>query len=181
MTLLSESAGILGIAVRLSIGRARFEFILLLTMAVGVVVLGETVLVSTWSVRAVPAQAGKAARLVSDDGVYELRLVWVKYGLGVGLEKNWGGLGGLRDVLLQIGCAPCGSFPPPPPPRWRSASTEFVTTVVQGEAIRVGLSVPLAWTLLVSSAFHGWRVYAALEDCESYMYVPGWKNFLRAL
>ena len=52
--------------------------------------------------RAVPAQAGKAARLVSDDGVYELRLVWVKYGLGVGLEKNWGGLGGLHDFWLTL-------------------------------------------------------------------------------
>ena len=59
VTSLSGSASILGVMVGPSIGRAQFEFLLLLPMASGVAVLGVEVSVSALAARAVPAQSGK--------------------------------------------------------------------------------------------------------------------------
>ena len=42
--------------------------------------------------------------------------------------------------------------------------------VVQGESRRIGLTVPLAWTFLVSRTFQGMR--AALADIEAYRSFP---------
>ena len=69
MTSLSGSAGILGVLVGPSVGRARFEFIVPLLMSTGVAVSGAA---SVWTARAAPARAGNAghpAPLVRTGGV----------------------------------------------------------------------------------------------------------------
>ena len=88
------------------------------------------------------------------------------------LEIDWGGLGGLCDVSVQIGCEPWCSNGLSPTPRWKSVSRDLVTTLFQGEASRAGSDKPLSWTCLVSSAFNDHTVCAALEDREASGSVP---------
>ena len=110
MTSLSGLVVILGVVVGPSLGHARFEFILPLLMAAGVTVSGVAVSVSAWSSRAAPEQSGKVgypAPLVIMGGG-ELRLLWVKEDLVGDLAKDRGGLSGLRNVSVHLGCETLG-------------------------------------------------------------------------
>ena len=89
------------------------------------------------------------------------------------LEKDQGSLGGLCNVLVYVGREPWGSRGLRSPSRGRSVSTALVVTFVRGLSICTGLAGITAWTFLVSSAFNGWRVRAALENCKESGSVPG--------
>ena len=73
---------ILGVTVGPSVGCAWFEFILLLLVAAGVVVIKEKVSVSTSEARASPARVGKADHptITQMMGCVHV-IVWVKYDL----------------------------------------------------------------------------------------------------
>ena len=142
---LPVSEGSMGVAVGPSVGCAQFDFFAApdgrWCGGVGVGGIGERV----------GREGGAGAGWycgppfpVGCDGGREFRLVCVKDNLTGDLSKDQGGLGGLRNVLAQVGNEPWGSRVPWPPPRWRSTDRNLVEEVNIGTAIHIGSSTPLA-------------------------------------
>ena len=89
----------------------------------------------------------------------------MKEDLGYDLTNDWGSLGGLRDVLVHVGCEPRASrVPPPLPPIWNSAGIDLVATFAQCTAIRTSWVVRPAWTCLDPNTFHNWKLRVSLVD-----------------
>ena len=70
------------------------------------------------------------------------------------LEKDQGGLSGLRNVSVHLGSETWGSRGLWPPPRWRGASRDLVETFFQRAAIHIVSAGLPVWTLLGPSEFH---------------------------